>query len=302
MNTSDPAEQIVRITIDEMVVFLKVAGELSKNAIAMLNTICKDREQTMGKTTLKNMLKTGSGLKLYSIDAKDLKTFSKEAKNYGILYCALTSKQEEKIDGTVDLMVREEDAARVNRIAKRFNFSTVDITAIEHDLEREKQAKEKELYNDESVEKSPVEIMVDDLLATEETTKEEQETPINEQELEQELIRQIQNPSNTQKLSAENESQLEPLSSTKKNEEKTEETRKIDNGKKSVREELTAIAVELEEKKAKEKEQENILDELVTNEQKEKNNNQSFRHKAQHKQRRKQKGKRYKMPKHLAEK
>lgn len=298
MNTSDPAEQIVRVTIDEMVVFLKVAGELSKNAIAMLSTICKEREQTMGKTTLKNMLKTGTGLKLYSIDAKDLKTFSKEAKNYGILYCALTSRKEDKIDGTIDLMIREEDSARVNRIAKRFNFVTVDITAIEHDLEREKEAREKGLYTDENSRKTPVEIMVDDLLGTEEKKQEEQDKPINEEELEQELIKQIQNPSNTQELSTENESQLEPLSNTKKKGEKAEEVERVDNVKKSVREELNSIVAEQEEKKQKEIEQEKMVNELVLKERQQANN----WHKAQHRQKRKLKGKRYKEPKHLLEK
>lgn len=295
MNTSEPAEQIVRVTIDEMVVFLKVAGELSKNAIAMLSTICKERGQTMGKTTLKNMLKTGTGLKLYSIDAKDLKTFSKEAKNYGILYCALTSRKEDKIDGTIDLMIREEDSARVNRIAKRFNFVTVDITAIEHDLEREKEAREKGLYADENSRKTPVEVMVDDLLGTEEK---EQDAPINEEELEQELIKQIQNPSNTQELSTENESQSEHLSNTKKKGEKAEEIKRVDNVKKSVREELNSIVAEQEEKKQKEKQQEQMVNELVSRERQQANN----WHKAQHRQKRKQKGKRYKEPKHLLEK
>ena len=299
MNASDPAEQIVRVTIDEMVVFLKVAGVLSKNAIAILTNICKERGQTMGKTTLKNMLKTGTGLRLYSINAKDLKTFSKEAKNYGILYCALTSKKEERIDGTVDLMIREEDSVRVNRIAKRFDFATVDITAIEHDLEKEKEAKEKGLYVDENSRKTPVEIMLDDLLGTEEKTQEKQDTQINEENLEQELIKQIQNPSNTQELSTENESQLEPLLNTKKKEEKAEKIERFSNGKKSVREELNSIVKEQEEKKQKEIMQEQMINELVSKQKQQTNNNIN---KAQRKQKRKQKGKRYKEPKHLLEK
>ena len=256
----------------------------------------------MGKTTLKNMLKTGKGLKIYTIKAEDLKTFSKEAKHYGILYCALTSKKEEKIDGTVDLMVREEDASRVNRIAEKFNFTKVDITAIEHDLEREKEAKEKGVDAQEISEKSAVEIMADDLLGiSQEKIQDEQEMPINEQELEEELIKQIQNPSNAQKLFTENESQLEPLSNIKKKEEKIKD--KIDNGKKSVRAELNAIVTELEEKESKQKEQEKFIDQLVTKDKlQNKSNKQKNSNKAQYKQRSRNKGKRYKMPKHLVEK
>ena len=57
--------------------------------------------------------------------AKDMKTFSKEAKEYGILYAAVMNRK--STDGIVDVVVSANDAARVNRIAERFALSTIEI-------------------------------------------------------------------------------------------------------------------------------------------------------------------------------
>ena len=55
---------------------------------------------------------------------EDLLKFSKEAKRYGILYCALRDKNDK--DGMSDIMVRAEDAGKINRIVERFSLATVD--------------------------------------------------------------------------------------------------------------------------------------------------------------------------------
>lgn len=57
--------------------------------------------------------------------AKDMKTFSKEAKEYGILYAAVMNRK--STDGIVDVVVSANDAARVNRITERFALSTIEI-------------------------------------------------------------------------------------------------------------------------------------------------------------------------------
>ena len=49
----------------------------------------------------------------------------------------LADKKNQKIDGLVDIMVRQEDASKVNRIAERFNF--IDVATIKSEIEKEKQ-------------------------------------------------------------------------------------------------------------------------------------------------------------------
>ena len=67
----------------------------------------------------------GRPTKVFAIMAKDMKTFSKEAKEYGILYAAVMNRK--STDGIVDVVVSANDAARVNRIAERFALSTIEI-------------------------------------------------------------------------------------------------------------------------------------------------------------------------------
>lgn len=266
MNSSDSAEEVVRLTLEGMEVAFKIAGAGAKNMAVMIYTIMKDKQQTKGKTRLTNMLKTGKPLKIFTIRAEDLKKFSQEAKKYGVLYCALADKKNSKIDGMVDIMVREEDASKMNRIAQRFNFR--DIASIERDLELEKQAKQNSVEKVEQV-KTEDEQFIDDIM------------PVAKEE-------QIETPSNDTK-DTEGKSQLESSLNTKSKD-------KVDNSKadekKSVKQELKEIAEELE---AKEKQEQMGKQDVQIN---------SSATKEKQKQEKKQnkesnKGKHFKEPKHL---
>ena len=52
-----------------------------------------------------------SGMPKYTKE-EDLKVFAKEANRYGVVYCAIRGKTENK-DGIVDILVRAEDAAKI---------------------------------------------------------------------------------------------------------------------------------------------------------------------------------------------
>ena len=88
----DVSEQVVRLSLEGFEVLARLTGSGAKNVAAMIYTIMKDQQQTKGKTKLNNMLKTGKPLKIFTIKKEDLKTFSKESKNYGITFCALMNK------------------------------------------------------------------------------------------------------------------------------------------------------------------------------------------------------------------
>ena len=76
---------------------------------------------------------------MFSVKESDLKKFAKEAKRYGILYCAIRNPKE-NTDGMVDIMVKEEDAPRINRIIERFKLSAVEEKAkVETDVEKTKE-------------------------------------------------------------------------------------------------------------------------------------------------------------------
>ena len=140
MNTSsDAAEQLVRISLNTVEVAAKITGSGAKNIAVMLYAIMKDQKQTKGKTRLSSMLRSGQPLKIYAVRDKDLQKFCTEAKKYGVLYCVLKDKNAE--DGMTDIMVREFDASKVNRIFDRFNLANVDMASIQTEIEKSREKK-----------------------------------------------------------------------------------------------------------------------------------------------------------------
>ena len=147
MNTSsDAAEQIVRMSLEGFQVTAKIAGSGAKDIAALLVAIMKDKHKTAGKTNLTNMLKSGKELKVFSVKADEFKRFTEEAKRYGVLYSALINKKTKMNDGIIDIMVRAEDASKINRIVEGFKLSSYDEATIRSEIEKtmnEKAAKDK---------------------------------------------------------------------------------------------------------------------------------------------------------------
>lgn len=139
--SSESAEQLTKVMIDGTEVILKLSGSGAKNAIALIAAILKDNTQTKGKTNLNNMLKSGKDLKIFSVSNEDLKKFTSEAKRYGVLYSALINKKNNMKDGIVDIMVRAEDAPKINRIVERFKIATADEIRIETEIQKAKAEK-----------------------------------------------------------------------------------------------------------------------------------------------------------------
>lgn len=155
--SSDAAEQIVRMSLEGMEVALKVSGSGAKNLAVLLYTIMQNKEQTSGKARLSNMLKSGKPLSVFSVKREDLQKFQEEAKRYGILYCALLDKKEKSPDGLIDIVVRKDDAVRINRIVERFKLASYNKAEIISDIEKSKQErKNKQNPNVGKIEKDPL--------------------------------------------------------------------------------------------------------------------------------------------------
>ena len=138
--SSDAAEQIVRMSLEGFEVAAKVTGSGAKNIAVLLYTIMKNKEQTSGKSKLSSMLKSGKPLTIFTIKKDDLSKFQQEAKRYGILYCALVDKKDESKDGIVDIVVRKEDSARINRIVERFKFAEFNKAEIISSIEKNRES------------------------------------------------------------------------------------------------------------------------------------------------------------------
>ena len=136
---ADAADQVVSMSLQGVKVVAEITGAGAKNLAAYLYALMKDQKKTRGKTRLEGLLRSGKELKVFSVKTEDLPTFSKEAKRYGILYCALRDKKD--LDGMCDIMVRAEDASKINRIVERFNLAHVDTAAIKTEIEQSRAEK-----------------------------------------------------------------------------------------------------------------------------------------------------------------
>jgi hypothetical protein len=129
------------MTLEGTEVAAKITGASAKQIALLIYAVLKDQKKTKGKTRLTNMLRSGKELKVFAVHDKDLVKFCTEAKKYGILYCVL--KDKDASDGITDIMVRAEDASKVNRIFERFEFATVDMGSVKSEIEHKRLRKKR---------------------------------------------------------------------------------------------------------------------------------------------------------------
>jgi|AGTN01.2.fsa_nt_gi hypothetical protein len=175
-NSGDAAEQIMRLSLDGAEFVLKIAGAGAKNLAVLLYSILNGQKRTKGRARLVTMLKSGKELKVFSVKESDLKMFSQEAKQYGILYCGIRDTKGSP-DGMVDVMVRAEDAPKINRIVERFKFATVDTATVQADIEKARASKTPEAPEKTTPDKSAEDKLIDELF--EKPLQKEQAQPEN---------------------------------------------------------------------------------------------------------------------------
>lgn len=235
MNSSEAAESIVKMSLEGMEVAAKITGAgVERIAIALL-AMAKQKQMSKGKTNLNNMLKSGNPLQIFSLKQDELKKFHDESKKYGILYTALIDKKHPDTDGLVDIMVRQQDAIRVNHIFERFKLSAVNLADIRTEVEKDKMEEMLQDAKERGIEvKSNEEKLVDDIMSK----------PIQKEE---------QEVSNPQVAKTEKSPLSEPLSENKNKSGVVSKEQKP-----SVRETLKRIKNELKEKEANKKEKQEV--------------------------------------------
>ncbi|WP_214629688.1 PcfB family protein [Paenibacillus agaridevorans] len=141
---TEAADQVVSMSLRGIEVMAKISGEGAKHLAVYLFAALQGQKRTRGRVRLESMLRSGKELKVFAVRNEDLPTFCKEAKRYGVLYCALRDKK--NVDGLCDVMARAEDASKINRIVERFKLATVDTASIKQEIVKSRS----ERHSDES--------------------------------------------------------------------------------------------------------------------------------------------------------
>ena len=133
---NDVPDQVLRLSMEGAEFALKISGAAAKNIAAALYAVLKDQKRTKGKARITTMLRQQRPMTIYTIKKEDCPAFARQARGYGVLYAPIPVK---KGDDTVDVMVFQDDAVRVNRIVERLELTVLDTTSIENDIQQSRE-------------------------------------------------------------------------------------------------------------------------------------------------------------------
>ena len=166
---ADAADQVVSMSLKTLDTMLRLSGTGAKNIAVLIYTLLSQQEKTEGQVRLKNLLKSGKELYVFSISKEDMQVFAEESKKYGVTYCAIKDKG--NVDNMVDVIVKAEDAYRINRIVERFKLATVDIASIKDEIEK---SDRNEIRKDEIIDDKTAENLLEALLENPSTAEMDQ--------------------------------------------------------------------------------------------------------------------------------
>ena len=164
MNYSgDAAEQVVRMSLEGTEFALRITGAAAKNIAAMLYAVLKEQKKTKGKARVESMLRERRPTTIYKVKKEDCPEFAKQAKRYGIKYAPIPGRKD---DNPGDIMVFDDDAARVNRMVEKFDLVAENTASIQDEIAKSRQARGSEQAPPEQAapEKSAEDKLLDDML------------------------------------------------------------------------------------------------------------------------------------------
>ena len=135
-NGSEAADQVVRFALQGTVFLLKVSGQSTATILSFLAAAASQDSKVSGKTRLKHLLQSGSDLKVFTVQGQDnYHEFIREAKRYGMLFSVVKRTKDDRELGIYDIMVRAEDASKLNRIIEKHHLAEVSATTRSVDSE-----------------------------------------------------------------------------------------------------------------------------------------------------------------------
>ena len=119
---SDPADQVVRYTLEGSEFALRMTGTAAKNFAVFVAAVLRDQKKTRGKTNLTRLLRAGKPLKFFSVPEERMREFTQEAKRHGLLFVPMRDRTN---PGIIEIAIWADDAAKVERIIDRMQLDVV---------------------------------------------------------------------------------------------------------------------------------------------------------------------------------
>ena len=120
---SDPADQVVRYTLEGTEFALRLSGTAAKNFAVFVAAVLRDQKKTRGKTNLTRLLREGKPLEFFSIPADRMREFAQEAKRHGLLFVPMRDRNDPE---HIEVAIWADDAAKVERIIDRMQLDVLE--------------------------------------------------------------------------------------------------------------------------------------------------------------------------------
>ena len=91
---SEPADQVVRYSLEGAEFALRISGTAAKNFFIFAQAVLHDSKKTHGKTHLIRLLKEQKPLKFFTVDKDRMHDFACAAKAHGLLFCPIRDKMD----------------------------------------------------------------------------------------------------------------------------------------------------------------------------------------------------------------
>lgn len=125
---SDPADQVVRYTLEGTEFALRISGTAAKNFAIFAAAVLRDQKKTRGKTNLTRLLREGKPLKFFSVSADRMREFAQEAKRHGLLFVPMRDRND---PDHIEIATWADDSAKVERIIDRMQLDVVETGEVE---------------------------------------------------------------------------------------------------------------------------------------------------------------------------
>ena len=163
MSEMQDAVQIIRVTYEGIEMFFKVGSggyRALKDMAGILKTLL-DQEKLEGRTSVRQLLKKGGDLQVFSFDTGDMAKVKELLKKHGVLYAMLPDLN--KKDGKSEILFHSEAAPRIKAIIELLNAGKIET--MEDYLEQADKEELQEFIKSENQKKKEYDFMDFDFYA-----------------------------------------------------------------------------------------------------------------------------------------
>ena len=119
--SSDAAEQVVRMMLSGGEVAIRLSGSALKNGAALLLALSKNHKKVYGKINLRRMLNETRDIRAFPMQPEEYKRFCAYAKQLKILFSAIQEKDDTK--SMVDVLIPATEIERANMVFEKMQYA-----------------------------------------------------------------------------------------------------------------------------------------------------------------------------------